>query len=86
MKVSWRILILTIIIGACITALTGFIENTPSGVVIPENKYYGFPMIWRISDVFAGEKFFYLEFFVDFVFWTVIVAIVILLTKTVRLL
>jgi len=81
LRVGWRILILTIIISACITALTGFTENTPSGVVIPENKYYGFPMIWRVSDAFAGEKFFYLEFFVDLAFWTAIVAIVILLTK-----
>ncbi|MGB9675564.1 MAG: hypothetical protein ACPL0C_00070 [Candidatus Bathyarchaeales archaeon] len=55
-------------------------------MVIPENKYYGFPMIWRVNDAFAGEKFFCLEFFADFVFWAVIVGILILLVKIVGLL
>ncbi|MEM2104923.1 MAG: hypothetical protein QXV21_00400 [Candidatus Bathyarchaeia archaeon] len=81
MKVSWRFLVLALTIGFCITALTGFVEYTPSGVTIPENKYYGFPIIWRASDAFVGEKISYYEFFIDFVFWTVIAAIIVLLAK-----
>jgi hypothetical protein len=72
-----------VVTGVCIASLTGFVENKPSGVIIPENKYYGFPMIWRISDVFAGEKFLYLEFFVNCTFWVAIVAILILLATAI---
>lgn len=75
MKFSWKTLLLTLVIGVCIAALTGFAENTPSNVTIPENKYYGFPMIWRIHDAFAGEKIMYYAFFLDFLFWTAITAI-----------
>ncbi|MEM3577863.1 MAG: hypothetical protein QXX51_05335 [Candidatus Bathyarchaeia archaeon] len=81
MKVNWRILVLAVTIGVCITSFTGFVENTPSGVIIPENKYYGFPMIWRISDAFVGEKILYYEFLLDFLFWTAITAIIVLLAK-----
>ncbi|MEM3695196.1 MAG: hypothetical protein QXJ11_04480 [Candidatus Bathyarchaeia archaeon] len=83
MKVSWRILVLAVVIGVCITTLTGFVENKSSGIIIPENKCYGFPVVWRISDAFTGEKILYYEFFLDFLFWITIAAIIILLLKTV---
>jgi hypothetical protein len=79
-------LVLAVVIGVCVAALTGFVENTPGSITIPENKYYGFPIIWRISDAFTGEKYLYFEFFVDSFFWTAIIAILILLVKITGLL
>ncbi|MGB9740577.1 MAG: hypothetical protein ACP5IM_02070 [Candidatus Bathyarchaeia archaeon] len=60
-----------------LSAAIGFCIAAP----IPENKHYGFPMTWRVIDAFTGENSFTLSIFVDFVFWTVMVAILISLMK-----
>ena len=79
---GWRVLVLAVVVGVCISLVTGFIENSWFGKAsIPEIKYYGYPFSWRISDAFVGESYDYLKLFGDSLFWAVIVLLVILLAK-----
>jgi len=73
--------VFAVVVGVCVGLVSGFVENRPGGVTIPENKYYGYPLIWRLIDAFAGEKYYYFELLVDCIFWIAIILIVGLLTK-----
>jgi len=77
--VNWRILVLAIIAGVCIGLLTGFVENRPADVTIPENKYYGFPFIWRRVDMFTGESYLLKELLLGTLFWIAISLIAVIL-------
>ncbi len=77
--VNWRILVLAIIVGVCIGMLTGFVENRPTEVTIPENKYYGFPFIWRQVDMFIGESYLLKELLLDMLFWIAVSIIAVIL-------
>lgn len=81
LKVGWRILAMALIGGVCIGLVSGLVENKPGSAGIPENKYYGYPLIWRLSDPFTGEKYSYFELLVDCIFW-VAVALVLALLAT----
>jgi len=70
--VNWRILALAIIVGVCLGLLTGFVENRPNEVTVPENKYYGFPFIWRKIDMFTGESYLLKELLLGMLFWIAI--------------
>lgn len=83
-SVGWRILLLSLVVGVCVGLVTGFVENTPGGATIPENKYYGFPLIWRLSDPFVGETYFYLELFADLLFWIAVASAIALVVKRLK--
>ncbi len=76
LKAGWRLLVLAVVLGVGVGLVTGFVENRTIGAVIPENKYYGFPLVWRISSMNTGESYMYSELFVDFAFWIVVFLIV----------
>lgn len=80
-KASGRFLALIVVFGVCIGLVSGFVENTTRGASIPENKYYGYPLVWRLSDAFTGEKYYYFELVIDCIFWIVIVSAVALLAQ-----
>jgi len=80
-KVDWRVMVLAVVAGVCIGLLTGFVENKSGGYTIPENSYYGYPLIWRISSMNTGETFLYLELFVDCLPWIAVFLIIALLAK-----
>ena len=42
---DWRGLVLVAVLGVCIGLVSGFVENPPSEVGIPELKYYGYPLV-----------------------------------------
>jgi hypothetical protein len=82
LKVDWWVVVLVVVAGVCLGLVTGFVENSYfRGVVIPEKRFYGFPLPWRSFDPFVGEGYFYFELFVDVVFWIAIVAVVALVIK-----
>lgn len=84
MKVSWRILVLmAVVIGVCIGLVSGFVENPPSASVIG-HKYYGWPLVWRITKTLMPEEYRFFELFVDFVFWIVVVLLAALLIKRLK--
>lgn len=80
-KVNWRTLLSVIVIGVCIGLFTGVVENRPSEVGIPEDKYYGYPLRWRVTHTGLPDDFLFFELFVDCLFWFVIVLVIVLLVK-----
>jgi len=79
---SWRVLVFAVVVGVCISLVTGFVENSWFGKAsIPEIKYYGYPFSWRTSDPFVGESYDYLKQFADSLFWVVIALLVTLSAK-----
>lgn len=60
---------------------TGAVENRPSEVGIPEDKYYGYPLRWRVTHTGLPDEFRFFELFVDCLFWFVIVLIVVFVVK-----
>jgi len=79
--VVWRVLVLAVVVGVCIGLVSGFVENKLGGVTIPEKRHYGFPLVWRTTDPFVGEKHYYFEVLVDILFWIAIVSVAVLLAK-----
>lgn len=77
--VNWRVLVLAVIIGVCIGLFAGVVENRPTEATIPENKYYGFPFIWRRVDMFMGESYLLNELLLDILFWIAVSLIAVIL-------
>ena len=80
-KVDWRSLVFVVVIGVCAGAFTGAVENRPSEVGIPEDKYYGYPLRWRVTHTGLPDEFRIFELCVDCLFWFVIVLIVVFVIK-----
>ena len=80
MRVDWRILVLVVVVGLCIGLVSGFVENPPEASVIG-HRYYGWPLVWRITKMFLGEEYRYFELFVDCVFWFLVVAVVYIVVR-----
>jgi len=66
---NWRGLAFAVTIGVCACLFTGFAENPPSEILLPEYKHYGYPLAWRITQTYASDKFSVFELFVDCLFW-----------------
>lgn len=55
---------------------SGFFESKPDFVSIPENKYFGFPLIWRMLNTATGETgLYFFELAIDCLFWFALVSI-----------
>jgi uncharacterized membrane protein YfcA len=56
---------------------SGLIENRPDSESIPGNKYYGFPLVWRMVEMESGTYETYVDkLFLDIAFGWVIIAVV----------
>lgn len=56
---------------------SGLFENKPDFVSIPENEYFGFPLVWRMLNTATGETRLYsFELTIDWLFWFALVSIV----------
>jgi len=78
---DWWALVLVVIIGVCLGLFSGLMENPPGEVGLPEYKHYGFPLVWRITQTDAPDKFSFFELFVDCLFWIAIVSVIALISK-----
>jgi hypothetical protein len=74
-KMDWRGLILVVVLGICIGLVSGFVENSPEASVIG-HKYYGYPLVWRITRMFLGEEYLYLGLFINCLIWITIVSVI----------
>ncbi len=84
-KVSWRLLILVLVVGFFVGLATGLVENNTETLGLYENKYYGFPLAWR--SIYNGELTVYYDaLLADIVFGVVIAAIMFAVAmKTIKL-
>jgi hypothetical protein len=69
LKLSRRLVAVIVVIGLAIGFVSGLVENSPDSVGIPGNKYYGFPLTWRMVSTETGQKYAYApELLVDCLF------------------
>ena len=68
-------IVYALIAGLVITLITGFINNTPSGLL--GAIHYGFPLVWRIVLVTATPttNYDFVNFIGDVIIWFVIVGV-----------
>jgi len=70
---SWKVLVLVLVAGICVTLGMGFVETTPVGLAdvlkTRHVKLYGYPLVWRGGIEFQSEEYNYFYLLVDFVFW-----------------
>jgi len=84
MKTS-RLIIGAIVGGIIITLLTGVIDVTPVGLI--GSTHYGFPLAWRfvcVGCLGQPSNYEWANFVVDFIVWTVVVAIIVLIVAKAR--
>jgi hypothetical protein len=68
---------IVVVVGFFVGFGSGLVEVEPDFAHIPENKYYGFPLAWRVVDTATGERFaFGFELFVDCLFGMLMVGMV----------
>jgi hypothetical protein len=72
-KLEWHVVASAVILGVCLSLVSGVIENRLNNTYIPETKYYGFPLRWRTSDPTIGQDFDYPKLLADSLFWAAIV-------------
>ena len=72
---------MAVVVSICVGVFTGAVENRPSAIGIPEDRYYGYPLRWRVTHTGLPDELRFFELFVDCLFWFVIVLIVVLLAK-----
>jgi hypothetical protein len=75
LKFRWQVLVLAVVLGVGVGLATGLLENQ-TGASIPENKYYGFPLFWRINNMNTGDTYMSFELFVDVAFWIIVFLVV----------
>lgn len=69
---------IVVFVGFFVGFGSGLVENDPGFVHVPENRYYGFPLVWRMVNTATGDKFASpVELFIDIVFGTGIVSLVV---------
>ena len=81
-KIGWRMVVLVVLIGLFVGLATGLVEDGTGQVNETQNRYYGFPLFWRIVDANTGARSAdYLGFFVDWGFGAVIAAFMIFVAQ-----
>ena len=72
-----QITAIVLLVGFFIGFGSGLIENLPDSMSIPGNKYYGFPLVWRMVEMESGNYVTYVDkLFLDIAFGWAIIAVV----------
>ena len=72
-----QIIAIILFVGFFVGFGSGLIENRPDSVSIPGNRYYGFPLVWRMVEMESGTYETYVDkLFLDIAFGWVIIAVV----------
>lgn len=80
LKVDWRFFVLAVVVGICICLTAGLVENPPE-VSVVGYKYYGWPLVWRVTKTLQSEEYRYSELLVDLLLWIVVASVVTFLIK-----
>lgn len=78
-----KILVGSSSLGILIALLTGMILND-SGIGIPEIKNFGYPIVWRTTDLNGPTLYHSLNLLLDIVFWSIILIMVFFVLKNIR--
>lgn len=75
-----RSLVGALFFGVFLSLITGLFENGPK-IGIPENKYYGYPLIWRITKTFQPTEIIFSNLAMDAAFFIGISFLVIVILE-----
>lgn len=71
---------MAVVAGVCVSLVGGFVENPPEASVIGQ-RYYGWPLVWRITKTLLPEEYRIFELFADCLIWIAVVTLIILLAQ-----
>jgi len=69
--------------GVLVSLVTGLVENRPEASIV-EAKYYGFPVVWRLTVILQRERYEVENFVLDTIFWAIISTVALLLARRVE--
>jgi hypothetical protein len=72
-----RLLFAALTCGVIASLAAGLFENRGQ-IGIPENKYYGYPFVWRITSLDGSTEYLATNFALNFGFWSIISFLVLL--------
>jgi hypothetical protein len=72
-----KLLFAALTCGVIASLVAGFFENRGQ-IGIPENKYYGYPLVWRITSLDGSTEYAATNFTLNFLFWFVISFLILL--------
>ena len=75
-----KYLLAAIFLGVLVSLVTGIVENPPDFSVIGY-KYYGYPLVWRVTKTLQPTEFRLTSLFINVLFWTAISILAILFLK-----
>lgn len=70
--------------GIIISLVGGLVENGPE-IGIVENKYYGYPLVWRVTRTLQPTEFISVSLAIDVVFWIIISLLVLIILEKIVL-
>jgi hypothetical protein len=77
-----KVLVGCFILGIIIALLSGLILND-SGIGIPEIKHFGYPIVWRTTDLNRPTSYGISNLLIDIVFWSIILMITSIFLKNI---
>jgi len=79
---SWKFPVFAIVVGICLTFITGLTENPPLVATI-DTTNYGYPFVWYIVKGFSPAspvEIRYIFLIIDMVFWSAVAFLLLVLT------
>lgn len=80
MLASSKPLFLLAVVATILTVGTGIIENAPQVGWI-DTKYYGYPLVWRITQIDAATEINFPILILDIAFWFFVIIIILTVIK-----
>jgi len=70
-----KYLVGAVVCGVLVSLATGIIENAPQASIIG-SRYYGYPLVWRITMTLQPDKLDFTTLAIDSLFWIMISSVV----------
>jgi len=67
-----RLFLGALVCGVTVSLVTGIIENPPDAFSIIGARYYGYPLVWRVTMTLQPDDLWFSNLMVDIIFWIVI--------------
>jgi hypothetical protein len=78
-----RFIVIAIVCGVLLALATGLIENQPEAS-ITIYKFYGYPLVWRMTDLNGNTQFVPTNFAIDAVFWIIISILAVIILEVLK--
>jgi len=79
-----KYLVGAVVCGFLVSLATGIIENSPQASIIGA-RYYGYPLVWRITMTLQPDKIDLTTLAMDTLFWVIISSVALILLEKIKL-